>query len=268
MPVTPAASLVRWTVRPFAFLIAMAAALCLCSSPASGAEMQPRSYAYLLSHATVVAAGTVTGVSSGFLSEGRKAVLQVEGLYKGKVFAQEIEVHWDDKEFEETAYKDDGKVVIFLTLRKDTTYAQVAPGISCWPLERITIKGKAVRAVEYAFPMDLVTDIPASQLRETEEVEKSMNFQMTKRKQWLLADQMLPPIRPVILPKPPKPPKPPKTKPKPVSKSPARPPTAPKASQPVPKSTPGSAPRSPSKGASKTKRSATKPEKPWFIPAE
>ena len=156
------------------------------------------------------------GVSSGFLSKGRKAVVQVDGLYKGKVFAKEIEVHWDDKEFEETAFKDDGKVVVFLSKRKDTTYSLIAPGISCWPVERVAINGKPVRAVEYAYPMDLMTDVPSSAIRETEELEKSMNFQVTKRKQWILADKLLPPVRPVVLPKPPKP------KPKVVAKSPAK----------------------------------------------
>jgi|GEM_PF-6086400 len=180
---------------------------------AFGAELQPRSYTYLLSHADVVALGTVDGVSSGILSDGRNAVILVDGLIKGKVFKQKIEVAWIDKEFEETAYKRDAKVVVFVNMRKDSTYAQVAPGISCWPVEKINFKGKTLRAVEYAYPMDLMTEVPPSTLRETEEVEKSMNFQMAKRKKWILADQLLPPAHAVVLPKPPKPTKPKAAKP-------------------------------------------------------
>jgi hypothetical protein len=50
--------------------------------------------------------------------------------------------------------------------------------------------------------MDLLTGIPASALRETEVMEKSMNFQMAKRKQWLVADNLLPAAKPLVLPKP------------------------------------------------------------------
>jgi hypothetical protein len=183
-------------------------------SPVSGADLQPRSYTYLLSHADVVALGTVDGLSGGFLTEGRKATIVVDALIKGKVYTKEIEVAWNDKEFEETAYKKDGKVVLFLDMLKDTTYAQVSPGISCWPVEKVAIKGKPVRAVEYSYPMDLMTEVPQSSLRETEAMEKSMNFQMAKRKTWILADQLLPPSHPVVLPKP---------KPKPKTKSAAKP---------------------------------------------
>jgi hypothetical protein len=191
------------------------------SSTVLAADLQPRSYTYLLSHADVVALGTVDGLSGGFLTEGRKATIVVDALIKGKVYTKEIEVAWNDKEFEETAYKKDGKVVLFLDMRKDTTYAQVSPGISCWPVEKVAIKGKPVRAVEYSYPMDLMTEVPQSSLRETEEMEKSMNFQMAKRKTWILADQLLPPSHPVVLPKP-KPKPVPKPKAKAVSK-PARP---------------------------------------------
>jgi hypothetical protein len=180
---------------------------------ATAAELQPRSYAYLLSTASVVAVGTVKGVSLGFMSDGRKATIDVDGLVKGKIYRQDIEVGWNDKEFEESAYKDGARVVVFLTQRKDTTYAQVSPGISCWPVEKITLKGKTARAVEYAYPMDLVTTVPASALGETEEVEKSMNFQVPKRKTWILTDQLLPPVKAVVLPKPPKPKPAPKAKP-------------------------------------------------------
>ncbi|MDB5104289.1 MAG: hypothetical protein JWP91_1978 [Fibrobacteres bacterium] len=189
-------------------------------SMASGADMQPRSYSYLLSHADLVAVGTVDGVSTGFLSENRKAVIDVNGIIKGKVFTKKIEVAWSDKEFEETAYKDGAKVVVFADMAKDTTYTQVSPGISCWPVEKVNFKGKPVRAVEYAFPMDLMTEVPNASLKETtEEVEKSMNFQMAKRKTWILTDQLLPPVKPVVLPKPPKA--------KPVAKSASRMPAKP-----------------------------------------
>jgi hypothetical protein len=187
-------------------------------APASGwsADLQPRSYTWLLSHADVVALGTVDGISSGFMSDGRKATLNVTGLIKGKIYKQPIEVVWNDKEFEETAYKDDSSVVVFLDMKKDTTYAQVSPGISCWPVERVVFKGKAQRAVEYAYPMDLLTEVPPSALKETETVEKSMNFQVAKRKQWIVADLLLPPAHAVVLPKPPKPKPVAKAKPKAV----------------------------------------------------
>jgi hypothetical protein len=245
----------RFSALAPALGLALAIAFPSFPSRAQGAEMQPRSYAYLLSHAHVAAVGTVTGVSSGFLSEGRKARIEVDGLYKGKIFAKEIEVHWDDKEFEETAMKNKGKVVVFLSLRKDTTYSLIAPGISCWPVERVAINGKPVRAVEYAYPMDLMTDVPSSALRETEELEKSMNFQVTKRKQWILADKLLPPLRPVVLPKP-------KPKPKVAAKSPAKPKA--KAAKPVSKGTA----KSPRSAPGKTKAGKAGTQKSWFIPAQ
>lgn len=228
---------------------------------ALAAELKPRSYAYLLSHAQVAALGTVTGVSGGFLSEGRKARIEVEGIYKGKVFAKEIEVRWNDKEFEETAFKNKGKVVVFLSLRKDTTYTLVAPGISCWPVEKVAINAKPVRAVEYAYPMDLMTDVPSSSIRETEEVEKTMNFQVTKRKQWILADKLLPPLRPVVLPKP-------KPKSKVVAKAPANPKRKAKAKSKATKPASKGASKSPGTAPAKAKTGKAGTQKSWFIPAK
>ena len=252
----------RLSALAIAVASAFAVALPTFPSPAQGAEMQPRSYAYLLSHADVAAAGTVTGVSSGFLSEGRKARIEVDGLYKGKVFAKEIEVHWDAKEFEEPAFKEKAKVVVFLSMRKDTTYTLIAPGISCWPVEMVAFQGKPVRAVEYAYPMDLMTNVPASALRETEELEKSMNFQVTKRKQWILADRLLPPMRPVVLPKP---------KPGTVAKSPAKPKSKAKAAKPASKGAAKSPPPRSAPGKAKSVKSGSGKavaRKSWFIPAQ
>ncbi|HKP94508.1 MAG TPA: hypothetical protein VJ385_02005 [Fibrobacteria bacterium] len=200
--------------------------LCLAASLAAAADLQPRSYAYLLSRATVVAAGKVASVSAGFMSDGRKAVVELDGLIKGRLRTREIEVAWNDKEFEETAYRNDARVLLFLTMAKDSTWSQVSPGISCWPVEKIELKGKRVRAVEYAYPMDLVTEVPAASLRETEAVEKSMNFRVSKRKQWILTDLLLPPVKPLALPKPApaKPAKPSKAKPARPKQSGAEPP--------------------------------------------
>jgi hypothetical protein len=125
----------------------------------------------------------------------------------------------------------------------------------------VAIRGKPVRAVEYAYPMDLMTDVPSSALRETEELEKSMNFQVTKRKQWILADQLLPPMRPVVLPKP-------KPKPKTVAKSPAKPKA--KAAKPAAKGTVKSPPPRPEPGKAKSGKSGSSKagaRKSWFIPA-
>jgi hypothetical protein len=170
----------------------------------SAAGLDSRSYAWLMANSTLVAAGKVDGVSSGFLSDTRKAVSRVDGLIKGRLRQREIEISWNDKEHEEAAYRDDARVVVFAVMRKDSTFAQTSPGISCWLVEKIDLKGKPARAVEYAYPMDLISGVPASALRETEMVEKSMNFEMAKRKQWILTDNLLPPIRPLVLPKPPK----------------------------------------------------------------
>ena len=220
------------------FFAASAFNLMFACAAVFAADLQPRSYSWLLSHADVVAVGTVDGVSAGFMSDGRKATIKVNGLIKGKIYQQPIEVSWNDKEFEETAYKDDSAVVVFLDMKKDTTYAQVSPGISCWPVEKVIFKGKPQRAVEYAYPMDLLTEVPASALKETETVEKSMNFQVAKRKQWILADALLPPAHAVVLPKPPKP--------KPVAKAMPKPPK----------------PVKPVKTAARTPKGKTK--KTWF----
>ncbi|MDQ3000681.1 MAG: hypothetical protein M3Y08_05415 [Fibrobacterota bacterium] len=176
-------------------------ALGLGFRPSPAADLQPRSYAYLFTHASLVAVGRVVSVSTGFLSEGRKATVEVEGLIKGKLRKQEIEIIWSDKDHEELAFKTDAKVVVFVKMNKDSTYTQVSPGISCWPIEKIGFKGRLLRAVEYSYPMDLLTGVPEASMRETEEVEKSMNFQVSKRKKWILADRVLPPSKPLVLPK-------------------------------------------------------------------
>jgi hypothetical protein len=196
----------------------------LLAAAAHAADLQPRSYAYLLSHASVVAVGKVESVSMGFMSESRKAVVSVDGLIKGKLRTRDVEVAWNDKEFEETAFKDNARVVVFLiraSKAEDAPWSQVSPGISCWPVEKIAMKGKQVRAVEYAYPMDLITGVPAGSLGETEAVEKSMNFQVSKRKQWILTDRLLPPVKPLVLPKAPAPKK--AAAKKPTPKSPKRP---------------------------------------------
>lgn len=179
-----------------------ALALALSLTVPRAAELQPRAYPWLLSHATLVVAGTVEGVSGGLFGDGRKATIRVEGLVKGRWNRQEMEVAWNDKEFEETAYKRDARVVVFAVMKKDSTFAQAAPGVSCWPVERVDFKGKNARAAEYAYPLDLLTQVPASALRYTESVEKSMNFRVAKRTQWIVLDNLLPPLRPLVLPKP------------------------------------------------------------------
>lgn len=190
----------------------------LLAAPVAAAELQPRSYAWLMSHAGVVLVGEVESVSSGLFGNGRQATVRVDGLIKGKVRKQFIDITWNDKEHAEAAYQRDARVVVFAVMKKDSTYVQVAPGISCWVLEPTGLKGKAgksLRGVEYAYPMDLLTGIPASALRVTEVMEKSMNFQMAKRKQWIVADNLLPAARPLALPKPPKPKTAAKPKPRP-----------------------------------------------------
>jgi hypothetical protein len=194
----------------------------LLAALAHAADLRPRSYAYLLSHASLVAVGKVESVSMGFMSEGRKAVVAVDGLIKGKLRTRTVEVAWNDKEFEETAFKGDARVVVFLTRAskaEDAPWSQVSPGISCWPVEQIALKGGQVRAVEYAYPMDLITGVPAASLGETETVEKSMNFRVSKRKQWILTDRLLPPAKPFV---PPKAPAPRKAAPKPAAKRPSK----------------------------------------------
>jgi hypothetical protein len=187
---------------PSAILLALLAAL---GSPFA-ADLQPRSYAWLMSHAGLVVAGRVANVSGGLFGDGRRATLHVDGLIKGRWNRSELEVAWNDKEFEETAYKSDARVVVFALMRKDSTFAQAAPGISCWPVERVDFGGKSARAVEYAYPLDLITQIPASAIKATESVEKSRNFRVAKRKQWIIPDNLLPPVRPLVLagPKPPR----------------------------------------------------------------
>ena len=159
------------------------------------AELKPRSYAFLFGRANAVVAGTLVSVSTGLMSNGRRAVLEVEGTFKGRLRMRRIEVSWSDEDFEESAYKDGVRVVLFLIMRRDSTFAQVSPGISCWPVEKISLRGRQVKAVEYGFPLDLVTGLPPGVMKTTEVVEKSLNFQVPKRKKWILVDKLLPPMR-------------------------------------------------------------------------
>jgi hypothetical protein len=140
--------------------------------------------------------------------------VRVDGLNKGRWNRREIEVAWNDKDFEETAFKRDARVVVFAVMGKDSTFTQAAPGISCWPVERVEFNGKTARASEYAYPLDLLTQIPAAAIKATESVEKSKNFRMSKRKQWIVIDNLLPPVRPLVL-----------ASPKPSRKTPAKPAT-------------------------------------------
>jgi len=189
---------------PF-FTALLLATFALASRTPRAADLQPRSYAWLMSHATLVVAGTVTSVSGGLFGDGRRAEIRVDGLIKGRWNRRELEIGWSDKDFEETAYKRDARVIVFAVMGKDSLLSQPAPGISCWPVERIDFNDKAAKAVEYVYPLDLITQIPASAIKATESVEKSMNFRVAKRKQWILIDNLLPPVRPLILavPKPP-----------------------------------------------------------------
>lgn len=186
-------------------ILPLFAAFALAAGVSRAADLQPRSYAWLMSHASLVVAGTVASVSGGLFGDGRRAALHVDGLIKGRWNRGELEVAWNDKDFEETAYKRDARVVVFAVMGKDSTFAQAAAGISCWPVERVDFNGKSARAVEYAYPLDLLTQIPASSIKATESVEKSKNFRVAKRKQWILVDTLLPPVKPFILarPKPP-----------------------------------------------------------------
>jgi hypothetical protein len=165
------------------------------------AEVQPRSYSSLFAKSTVVAAGTVRSVSSGFMSQDRNAQVEVDGLFKGKLRRKILQVSWKEAEFPETAYKEDTHVILFVIMRKDSSFAQVSPGISCWPVEKVQINGKPAKAVEYSYPMDLVTGLPKGVFRETEVVEKSLNFQIPKRKKWIMTDALLPAMHPLRLPK-------------------------------------------------------------------
>jgi hypothetical protein len=166
------------------------------------AEVQPRSYSSLFAKSSVVAAGTVKSVSSGFMSDQRSAQIEVEGLFKGKLRSRILEVTWKDKEFQESGYKEDARVIVFAVMRKDSSFAQAAPGISCWPVEKVAINGKPVKAVAYSYPMDLVTGLPKGVFRETEVLEKSLNFQIPKRKKWIMTDALLPAMHPLRLAKP------------------------------------------------------------------
>jgi hypothetical protein len=180
------------------------------SLPSPAAELKPSTYSSLFSRAKVVAYGKVTSVSTGFLSDGRKAEIEVEGVYKGRVPMKEIKVSWKDEEHPEAGYVDGAKVIVFLVMRKDSTFAQVGPGVSCWPVEKVSLgSGRLVSAVSYEFPLDLLSGIPKGATRETEVVEKSLNFQVPKRKKWILVDALLPPMKAW---KPPKPPRNPRNK--------------------------------------------------------
>jgi hypothetical protein len=198
------------SARGMASLI-LAAALALAVIPVSAADLAPVTYSSLFSRSRLVAYGTVTGVSSGLFSDGRKAKVEVEGLYKGRLWKKDIEVVWKDEDHPEAGFTDGAKVILFLNMRKDSTFAQTGPGVSCWPVEMTAFKsGRPVKAVSYEFPLDLVSGIPKGAIRETEVVEKSLNFQVPKRKRWILVDALLPHMKAY------KPPKPkPAKKPKP-----------------------------------------------------
>jgi hypothetical protein len=64
--------------------------------------------------------------------------------------------------------------------------------------------GRPMAAVSYEFPLDLLSGIPKGATRETEVVEKSLNFQVPKRKRWILVDALLPHMKAWRLPKPPR----------------------------------------------------------------
>lgn len=171
--------------------------LLLSAVPAPAAELKPSTYSNLFSRAKVVASGTVASVSTGLFSEGRKARVKVDGLYKGRLPRNEIEVYWKDEEHKEACYQDGAKVVLFLVMRKDSTFVQAAPGISCWQVEKVSFaSGRPMKAVSYEFPLDLVSGIPKGATRETEVVEKSLNFQVPKRKRWIMVDALLPHLKP------------------------------------------------------------------------
>lgn len=195
------------TIPAFGFVLGLLSAILIPSASAAPApaELRPSTYSALFSKSRVVVAGTVTGVSSGFLSDGRKATIEVEGLYKGRLRTKDIEVVWKDEVHKETGYADGAKVVLFLIMGKDSTFTQAAPGISCWPVEMVAFgPGRPVKAVSYEFPLDLLSGIPKGATRETEVVEKSLNFQVPKRKKWIVVEALLPPLKPYKAPKPPR----------------------------------------------------------------
>jgi len=216
MPARLRAVIIRIMYRLAALFLATFA---LAFGAPRAADLQPRSYAWLMSHASLVVAGTVASVSGGLFGDGRRATVRVDGLVKGRWNRSEIEVAWNDKDFEEAAYKRDARVVVFAVMGKDSAFTQAASGISCWPVEHVEFNGKTARAVEYAYPLDLLTQIPATAIKATESVEKSKNFRVAKRKQWIVIDNLLPPVRPLVLASP-KPPRKPaaKTVPKPAVK--------------------------------------------------
>lgn len=196
--------------------------LALLSPALSAAELKPSTYSSLFSRSSVVAAGTVAGVSSGLFSESRKARIEVEGLYKGRLREKSIEVSWKDGEHKEACYEDGARVVLFLVRRPDSAFAQAAPGISCWKVEQVAFgPGRPAKAVAYEFPLDLLGGVPKGATRETEVVEKALNFQVPKRKRWILVDALLPHMRPWKPPKPPRPEKLPRPDKPPKQRKPA-----------------------------------------------
>ena len=63
-------------------------------------------------------------------------------------------------------------------------------------MQKVQIRGRQVRAVEYAFPRDLITGLPGGVFGQTETVDKSGRAEIPKRIKWILADKLLPPMRP------------------------------------------------------------------------
>ena len=107
----------------------------------------------------------------------------MEGLYKGRLHVNAIEVAWKDEEHRESCFEDGAQVILFLDRRADSSFAQSAPGISCWKVEKVAFgPGRPAKAVSYEFPLDLIAGIPKGAIREAEVVEKSLNFQVPKRK--------------------------------------------------------------------------------------
>lgn len=177
--------------------LVLASCLGTLAVPSPAAELKPYTYSALFSRAKLVVAGTVENVSLGLLSDGRKARVRIEGLFKGRIPVRDIDVAWKDEDHKETCYADGARVVLFLIMREDSVYAQAAPGVSCWTVEKEAFgSGKPVRAVSYEFPLDLVTGIPKGAMRETKVVEKSRDFQVPKRKKWILVDALLPSLKP------------------------------------------------------------------------
>ena len=122
-------------MRPFRVL-ALAVPL-LAAGPSRSAELKPSTYSKLFSRAGVVVSGTVGGVSAGLFSSSREAKIKVEGLYKGRLHANAIEVAWKDEDHRESCFEDGAQVILFLDRRADSSFAQSTPGISCWKVEKI-----------------------------------------------------------------------------------------------------------------------------------